>query len=416
MERSRRDFLRDAAALASVTILAKSVFGANDRIGVGVVGCGGMGGAHIGTVRRMKEQGEQVDLVAVCDVWEKRLEGAAKGTGAKPYKDYRKLLEDKSVDAVCIATPDHWHAKIAVDAMEAGKDVYCEKPMTYWKSLDEPKKIVSTLKRTKRVLQVGTQGMSDSIWEQVAELIKADEIGILIHAQAADMRTGHWSVLCGCEKDIDPDAKPGVNLDWDMWLGWQFGLAPKRPWDPSRFFAFRIFWDYSGGIGTDWFPHLLTPLIRAMGLGFPKRVTASGGLYLPEHKVRWEVPDIFQMLIEYPNGPSVLLIASLGNNWGLPMLIRGSKATLVFEGPGAVIYPQREIVGDRPKKEVARKRGASLEEHWRDFLKSMRTREQPRSNAVLGYHVMTALHMGVRSYIEGRAMEFDEKTETVKAL
>jgi predicted dehydrogenase len=416
MERSRRDFLRDAAALASVTILAKSVFGANDRIGVGVVGCGGMGGAHIGTVRRMKEQGEQVDLVAVCDVWEKRLEGAAKGTGAKPYKDYRKLLEDKSVDAVCIATPDHWHAKIAVDAMEAGKDVYCEKPMTYWKSLDEPKKIVSTLKRTKRVLQVGTQGMSDSIWEQVAELIKADEIGILIHAQAADMRTGHWSVLCGCEKDIDPDAKPGVNLDWDMWLGWQFGLAPKRPWDPSRFFAFRIFWDYSGGIGTDWFPHLLTPLIRAMGLGFPKRVTASGGLYLPEHKVRWEVPDIFQMLIEYPNGPSVLLIASLGNNWGLPMLIRGSKATLVFEGPGAVIYPQREIVGDRPKKEVARKRGASLEEHWRDFLKSMRTREQPRSNAVLGYYVMTALHMGVRSYIEGRAMEFDEKTETVKAL
>jgi predicted dehydrogenase len=416
MERSRRDFLRDAAALASVTILAKSVFGANDSLGVGVVGCGGMGGAHIGTVRRMKEQGEQVDLVAVCDVWEKRLEGAAKGTGAKPYKDYRKLLEDKSVDAVCIATPDHWHAKIAVDAREAGKDVYCEKPMTYWKSLDEPKKIVSTLKRTKRVLQVGTQGMSDSIWEQVAELIKADEIGILIHAQAADMRTGHWSVLCGCEKDIDPDAKPGVNLDWDMWLGWQFGLAPKRPWDPSRFFAFRIFWDYSGGIGTDWFPHLLTPLIRAMGLGFPKRVTASGGLYLPEHKVRWEVPDIFQMLIEYPNGPSVLLIASLGNNWGLPMLIRGSKATLVFEGPGAVIYPQREIVGDRPKKEVARKRGASLEEHWRDFLKSMRTREQPRSNAVLGYYVMTALHMGVRSYIEGRAMEFDEKTETVKAL
>jgi len=416
MERSRRDFLRDAAALASVTILAKSVFGANDRIGVGVVGCGGMGGAHIGTVRRMREQGEQVDLVAVCDVWEKRLEGAARGTGARPYKDYRELLEDKSVDAVCIATPDHWHAKIAVDAMEAGKDVYCEKPMTYWKSLDEPKKIVSTLKRTKRVLQVGTQGMSDSIWEQVAELIKADEIGILIHAQAADMRTGHWSVLCGCEKDIDPDAKPGVNLDWDMWLGWQFGLAPKRPWDPSRFFAFRIFWDYSGGIGTDWFPHILTPLVKAMGLGFPKRVTASGGLYLPEHKVRWEVPDIFQMLIEYPEGPSVLLIASLGNNWGLPMLIRGSKATLVFEGPGAVIYPQREIVGDRPKKEVVRKRGASLEEHWRDFLKSMRTREQPRSSAIIGYHVMTALHMGVRSYIEGKVMEFDEKTETVRAL
>jgi len=151
-----------------------------------------------------------------------------------------------------------------------------------------------------------------------------------------------------------------------------------------------------------------------MGLKFPKRVTASGGLYLPEHKGRWEVPDIFQMVVEYPEGPSIHLMACLGNNWGVPMLIRGSKATLVFEGPGAVIYPQREIVGDIPRKEVQRVRGASLEEHWRDFLNCVRTREQPRSNAQPGYYVMTAIHMGIRSFLEGRAMEFDEKTETVR--
>jgi predicted dehydrogenase len=416
MERTRRQFLREAIALTSTMFLGKSVFGANEKIGVGVIGCGGMGGAHMSTIRRLKESGEAVELVAVCDVWQKRLDAAAKTTGAKPYKDYRKLIEDKSVDAVCIATPDHWHAKIAIDAMEAGKDVYCEKPMTYWKSLDEPKKIVETLQRQKRILQVGTQGMSDSIWEQVAELISAGEVGTLIHAQAADMRTGHWSVLCGCEKDIDPDAKPGENLDWDMWLGWQFGLAPRRPFEPSRFFAFRIFWDYSGGLATDWFPHILTPLIRTMGLKFPKRVTASGGLYVPEHKLRWEVPDIFQMLVEYPDGPSVLLVACLGNNFGIPMIIRGSKATVTFEGPGAIIHPQREVVGEQPRKEIQRKRGASLEEHWRDFLNCIRSRQQPRSNAFLGYYVMTAIHMGIRSYLEGRTMEFDEKTETVKPV
>ncbi len=411
---TRRDFLKQAATLASVTILSKSVFGANERIGVAVVGCGGMGFAHINTLLSLKQKGEPVDIVAVCDVWQKRLDAAAQRAEAKPVKDYRQILDDKSVDAVCIATPDHWHAKIAIDAMEAGKDVYCEKPMTLWKSLDEPKRIYTTINRTKRVLQVGTQGMSDSIWEQVSELIKAGEIGTLVQAQAADMRTGHWSVLCGCERDIDPDAKPGVNLDWDMWLGWKFGLAPRRPWEPARFFAFRIFWDYSGGIATDWFPHILTPLVRAMNLRFPKRVTASGGIYVPEHKGRWEVPDIFQMVIEYPEGPSIHLMACLGNNWGVPMLIRGSKATLVFEGPGAVIYPQREIVGDAPRKEIARTRGASLEEHWRDFLNCVRTRQQPRSNAELGYYVMTALHMGIRSFLEGRTMEFDETTQTVR--
>ncbi len=411
---TRREFLKQAATLASVTILSKSVFGANERIGVAVVGCGGMGFAHINTLLSLKQKGEPVDIVAVCDVWQKRLDAAAQRAEAKPVKDYRQILDDKSVDAICIATPDHWHAKIAIDAMEAGKDVYCEKPMTLWKSLDEPKRIYTTVNRTKRVLQVGTQGMSDSIWEQVSELIKAGEIGTLVQAQAADMRTGHWSVLCGCERDIDPDAKPGVNLDWDMWLGWKFGLAPRRPWEPARFFAFRIFWDYSGGIATDWFPHILTPLVRAMNLRFPKRVTASGGIYVPEHKGRWEVPDIFQMVIEYPEGPSIHLMACLGNNWGVPMLIRGSKATLVFEGPGAVIYPQREIVGDAPRKEIARTRGASLEEHWRDFLNCVRTRQQPRSNAELGYYVMTALHMGIRSFLEGRTMEFDETTQTVR--
>ncbi len=153
---------------------------------------------------------------------------------------------------------------------------------------------------------------------------------------------------------------------------------------------------------------------QSHGVALPQAVIASGGLYHPEHKERWEVPDIFQMVVEYPDGPSIHLMACLGNNWGAPMLIRGSKATLVFEGQGAVIYPQREVLGDVPRKEIARTRAASLEEHWCDFLRCVRTREQPRSDALLGYYVMTALHMGIRYYLEGRAMEFDEKTQMVR--
>ncbi|MFN3420562.1 MAG: Gfo/Idh/MocA family protein, partial [Armatimonadota bacterium] len=146
---TRREFLKQVATLNSVTVLSKSVFGANEKINVAVIGCGGMGFAHINTLLALKQRGEPVDIVAVCDVWQKRLDAAAQRTNAKPVKDYRQILDDKSVDAVCIATPDHWHTKIAIDAMEAGKDVYCEKPMTLWKSLDEPKRIFTTVNRTK---------------------------------------------------------------------------------------------------------------------------------------------------------------------------------------------------------------------------------------------------------------------------
>lgn len=415
-ESSRREFLRQAmgllagvatASASSQGFLIGRAQGANERIGVGVIGCGGMGSGHIGTLLRLRERGEPVDVVAVCDVYRPRLEGAARRAKAKAYTDYRRLLEDKDVDAVCIATPDHWHATITCEAAEAGKDVYCEKPMTLWKDLKEPKRVVETIARTRRVMQVGTQGMSDDVWDIARERVRAGDLGTLLQAQAADMRNGHWSVLCGCEKDIDPNARPGENLDWDLWLG----PAPQRPWEPRRFFAFRIFWDYSGGIATDWFPHIMTPLLYTMDLTFPRRVTASGGLY--HYRDGRECPDVFQMIVEYPNGPSLLLVACLANDAGMPMMIRGNKATLTFEGPGAVIRAQRQVVGEQPDQTLSRTRGASLENHWLDFLSCVRTRRKPRSHELLGYYVMTALHMGIRSYLEGKSLEFDSTREEV---
>jgi len=409
----RRDFLRlstagalGATALGAVT----SQTPAQDAkpIRVATIGCGGMGNAHLSTMLGLKAAGEPVEIVGVCDVYQLRLDAAAQRTGAKPYRNYKDVLAQPDIDAVSIATPDHWHAPMAVEALNAGKDVYCEKPMTYWKSLAAPKAIVKAVADNKRVLQVGTQGMSDDAWDVVGARIKAGALGGLVHAQATDMRNGPIGLYS--PESNDGQAKPGVNLDWDLWLG----PAPKVPYEPGRYFAFRSFWDYSGGTGTDFFPHILTPLIYTMGLTFPHRVTASGGLY------QWsdgrQVPDIFTLLIEYPKGPSVLLISSLSTDSNLPMVIRGKNATATFEGPGAIIRPQGSA-GDAAKyEELPRTRGGSLDEHWRDFLRCVRTREKPRSNELLGYYVMTALHMGIHSYLEGRTYEFDPATETAKPV
>lgn len=304
---------------------------------------------------------------------------------------------------VGIATPDHWHAPMTIEAAESGKDVYCEKPMTYWGDMAMTKKVVDAIARNKRVMQVGTQGMSDSIWEQAAVKIKAGKLGKLIHAQASDMRNGDLGVYN--PRSDDGQAKPGVNLDWDMWLG----PAKKRAWEPGRFFAFRSFWDYSGGTGTDFLPHILTPLVRSMDLGLPKRVVASGGLYA--WKDGREVPDMYTLSIDYADGPSILLMSSVANDNNVPMLIRGHDATMHFEGPGAVIRPQ----GAGEEEKVERTRGDSMQEHYKDLLECARTRDRkPRSNEELGYRVMAALSMGIMSYREGKAAEFDENTGKIR--
>jgi predicted dehydrogenase len=366
-----------------------------------------MGNAHLDTLLRLREQG-LVNIAGVCDVYTHRLDAAAARTGAKPFTDYRKLLESKEIDAVTIATPDHWHARMTIDAAEAGKDVYCEKPMTYWKDLSAPKAVVEAIGRHKRVMQVGTQGMSDDIWEACGNQIRAGAIGRLIHAQASDCRNGPIGLYS--PRSNDPRAIPGQTLDWDMWQG----PAPRRAYEPGRFMAFRYYWDYSGGTGTDFFPHILTPLIQTMGLGFPRRVTASGGNYFWDDGR--EIPDIFNMVIEYSGGPSVLLLASLATDSGLPMMIRGQEATLSFAGAGAVIEPQASAGSSKTRQEIRRTRQASLEEHFRDFLGCVKSRQKPRSHEVLGYQVMVALHMGIYSYRTGRALEFDPSTERTRLM
>ena len=408
---SRRTFIRASsaagAALALTARQAAAAEGANDRVTVAAIGCGGMGSGHIGTLLELRDQG-RVNIAAVCDVFTHRLEAAAARTGARALKDYRDVLALPEVDAVLIATPDHWHAPITIAAAGAGKDIYCEKPMTYWKDLGDARRVVEAVARNGRVMQVGTNGISDGRYEQAAQVIESGLLGRLIRAQASDQRNGDIGVYS--PRSNDPAAVPGQTLDWDMWLG----PAPKRPYEPGRYFAFRSFWDYSGGVGTDFFPHLLTPLLSIMGLGFPKRVAASGGLYYWDDGR--EVPDIFTMVAEYPGGPSITLVGGLASDTNFPMQVQGQQATLTFGDPGFVIEPQRSAGNQAERAEVVRQRPGSLAEHWLDFLNSIKTRTKPRSHEVHGYHVMAALHMAVRSFREGRVFEFDPEREEARPL
>ena len=192
---TRRQFIRRAgvAAVAATSTrhFVSKAFGANERIGVSFIGCGGRSQAHLQTVHYLKsQQGVNVEIVAASDVYRPRMQKVAEGYKAKGYMDYRELLADSNVDVVCISTPDHHHGYQAIDAVLAGKDVYCEKPVTHWRQFELTKRLAAEVKKSGRVFQLGTQGMSDGAWHQMRKLIQDGLIGQPVHAECGYFRVG----------------------------------------------------------------------------------------------------------------------------------------------------------------------------------------------------------------------------------
>ena len=301
---TRREFLRTTAvAGAAVALHARPARAqsANDRIGIGFIGVGGRGNAHLQLFHWLKTQGhENVEIVAVCDVYRPRLNAAAEGYQAKPYMDYRELLADKNVDLVCIATPDHHHGYAVIDAVKAGKDVYCEKPVTHWRQFDLLKRMTEEVRKSGRVFQLGTQAMSDGAWRQMKQLVKEGAIGQPLFGETGFFRTGDWGEK-GMPVD-DPNARPGADLDWEAFLG----DAPKREFNVDRFFRWRLFEDYAGGPATDLYPHCLTQVVDILGVKFPETVVAAGGIHRYNYELR-EVPDTFSLLATYPEKITISL-------------------------------------------------------------------------------------------------------------
>ncbi|MGC9326496.1 MAG: Gfo/Idh/MocA family protein, partial [Candidatus Hinthialibacter sp.] len=301
---TRRTFLSAATAASMSALSAKRVMGANDRLGFGIIGVGGRGfGAHGGAIDSLKNQGMNIDVVAVSDAYRPRMQRAMDRFDAKGYMDYRELLADPNVDIVTIATPDHQHGYQAIDAVKAGKDVYCEKPVTHWRQFELTKRLAQEVKKSGRVFQLGSQGMSDGAWHLMKKLVQDGQIGQPIHAECGYFRVGDWGER-GMKID-DPQAQPGPDLDWEAFLG----DSPQKPYDVSRFFRWRMYEDYAGGPVTDLFPHSFTPVLHILGVTFPSKVVATGGKFRYQER---EIPDTFNMLIDYPEKITVAVLGTQG--------------------------------------------------------------------------------------------------------
>jgi len=422
-EINRRQFVKSAAtagvALTAVRSSSGRIMGANDHINVGLIGAGGRGRDLLNWVMKTGEMpATAAKVVAVADVYARRLRMAKEKANCDGYLDYRELLARKDIDAVIIATPDHWHARMAIEAMEHGKDVYLEKPMTH--TVDEAKHVYETVKKTGRVLQVGSQTTSSDQWWKARKAIQDGMIGTLIMSQGSYHRNsvgGEWNWLI--EKDAGPDAKGDDFIDWKMWLG----PAPERRWDADRFFRFRKYWDYSGGIATDLFYHVMAPLnICWNEPQFPYRVSGSGGIYV--FKDEREVPDTFMLTADYPQGHSVVLSSTMANDTHVPGLIRGHEGTIMIV-PGGQFEGRVDYITVTPQR-IARQKFKEKygtievmleceqrEDHMQNFIRCCRTREKPVLDALTGYKALTTIAMSVQSYREGRVLYFDEQRQKV---
>jgi predicted dehydrogenase len=395
---SRRTFTSGALSLSASSAVAQ---GPGNRIRVGLIGCGNIAQFHMKSVLAMKET-DNVEFAAVCDVFQKRRDAAAAMTGGKPFADYRAVLEQKDIDYVVIATPEHWHAQMILDAAGAGKHVYCEKPMTY--SIDEAKKVVRKVQETGVKLQVGVQGTSDDTYHAARKYIQEGALGKIVLALWD--RSGNRATDFGWDYPLDPDARPGENLDWNAWLG----SAPKRPWDPQRYFRWRRYWDYSGGVATDYFVHHLTWFMKALDLQFPERVVSSGGTWGFDSSVA-DVPDTMQMLCEYPGGPSVVIIGSMANNTQIVPSIRGREATIEFSRDGFVIRPQQAFRPGAPEIVYKRKVANTGIEHHRNLLAAIRTNAPLNCDVTMGYRGIVACRMAVDSFRRRKYMRWDAQRE-----
>lgn len=403
---SRRKFLGTAAVLAGASAMTarsySQVAGAGERLRVGVIGCGGMAMGHMQTLVKMKES-DNVEIVAVCDIYDKRRAQAAQLTGGEQYKDYRALLDNKNIDYVLIATPEHWHAQMTLDAADARKHIYCEKPMTH--TVEQSKKVVARIRQTGLKMQVGVQGMSDDSYEAANRYVRDGVLGKVVVAQIDYSRNhigDYWAYA------IDNDARPGENLDWKAWLG----PAPKRDWDPERYFRWRRYWDYSGGIASDLFVHRVTRLIKALNLTFPEYGTGTGGKFQFADSIA-EIPDTFNVMLDYPGGPTVLLISSMANDTPVEHTLRGHKATLTFTRTGFTIKPQGQYA--KEGKEITHvKTGAeALNLHRRNLHAAIRRNEPLKCDCMLGYYGVVACEMGLQSYRRRQYVKWDRAKERI---
>ena len=410
VDRGRRSFIKSAGVAAAGSFATGKVLGANDRINVAYVGMGRMGRGNL----EISQKHAEVRVAAVCDVYQPHLEmsaALARKLGhqeVKEVKDFRDILADKSIDAVCISTPDHWHAWQTVEACKAGKDVYVEKPISV--TIEEGQKMVQAARKYNRVVQAGTMQRSGIHFQQATEIVRSGKLG-----KVASVKT--WN--CGVAKPRGignpPDGAPPAGLDWDLWLG----PAPKRPFnanrfgvDPKAFSHFRWFWDYAGGMMTDWGVHVLDIALMAFDNPMPEYVTAVGGkFYLTDNR---ETPDTLLVSYRFPNGfiatyenSHTTSICQFNKTYGT--VFYGTEGTLHVDRSGYMIFPEKG--SDLLEAKVNRSNDMNYD-HWKNFLECMRTRQRPISDIEICHTSTATCLLANVAYRSGIRVDWDSANAT----
>jgi len=417
---TRRSLLGAATAFSYSRIL-----GANDRVQVGFIGYGLIGAQHVFDFKNQAD----VDIAAFSEVYQPRMEQGVAAAGNRPgirqYKDFRKLLDDRELQAVVVSTPDHWHALMAMMACAAGKDVYVEKPMTLFAA--EGQWMTKVARKHNRVVQVGTQQRSGAHYQHARDLIRSGYIGKVVSWRGGSAR----NIMPGFGI---PDGAQPTDLDYEMWLG----PAPKRPYKPHRsLYHFRWFWDYSGGQMTNLAAHEIDILQWIMDVKGPKAVTSSGGRFALEDD--GETPDTQDALLEY-NGMNA--IWSTRETTGARRTpfgseFNGTKGTLSIGRSGFEVIsdmksapenaiptfkghpgggPQRVAVKPEPWIEGKKENGsgeAQFAAHARNFLDCIKSRKRPIADVEDGHRTAVACHLANMSLRLGRKIKWDADKEEI---
>jgi predicted dehydrogenase len=409
MQTPRRTFLQTAGAAFATSLVTGDVRGANDRINVAFIGVGVMGTENL---RAAMNHGVQVG--AVCDVYQPHLERAGalarrQGQQPKEVKDFRQVLADKSIDAVCISAPDHWHPYMTVEACKAGKDVYVEKPICV--AVDEGLKMVEAARKYNRVVQAGTWQRSGQHFQKACEIVRSGQLGKVAFCRA-------WIYSNQPQEGIGnpPDAAPPAGLDWELWLG----PAPARPFNPNRFGVypnaysyFRYFWDYAGGQLTDSGIHVLDIVHMALDEPMPQAITALGGKYWFRDDT--ETPDTLQVTYEYPG-----FLASWehrsNNTEATPSRLMGTT----FCGSRGTVYVDRQVMRLTPEPKsgldaLEMKRVTDPHPlHWANFLECVRSRQRPNSDIEKCFRSSAACILGNVALRARLRLDWDESAHTVR--
>lgn len=425
----RRAFLQTSGT-AMTALSASRVLGANDRVHIGLIGCGGRGRY----VARLMREAPNVAYTAVADCYGTNAEIARQWAGpdARSFRDFRRLLELKDIDAVHIATPDHWHAIISVLACEAGKDVFVEKPTSL--TVREGRAMVQAARKYNRIVQVGTQHRSAPHFMKIAEMIQRGDIG-----QVKFVRLWNYANHTFSGMSRNPSLTPPPDLDWDMYLG----PSPKVPFNSNRFLGtYRYFWDYSGGYITDFGNHRLDTMQQIMGVSAPHTISASGGLFVMNDGR--ETPDFLTVTYEYDRFIATYEGSNLNSHgmggrtpghryynargeWDQPngIAFYGTEATIYAERIGWEIFPEPDpvVFGRRnpadppaaPRQLKVKRMWENVEEptkaHCLNFIECVRSRKTPNADIEIGHRSTTVALLGNIAMKTGKKLKWDAKKE-----